>query len=141
MPVRDEFRLYLLDQMREAHGGVTSRRMFGGLGLYADGLFFGVVDDDVLYLKVDPANPSDAERRAQPAFAPMGAPMSYHLVPGEVLDDTARLRDWVAQALAAAAHAGRRKAARPAAPARRTPAARRAPKSPAPAPRRRTPRP
>jgi hypothetical protein len=43
MPVRDEFRLYLLDQMREAHGGVTSRRMFGGLGLYADGLFFGVV--------------------------------------------------------------------------------------------------
>jgi DNA transformation protein len=27
--------------------------MFGGHGLYADGLFFGIVDDDVLYLRVD----------------------------------------------------------------------------------------
>jgi hypothetical protein len=34
-------------------GRLAARRMFGGAGLYAGGVMFGLVDDDVIYLKVD----------------------------------------------------------------------------------------
>jgi DNA transformation protein len=34
-------------------GRVEARRMFGAAGLYADGVMFGLVDDEVIYLKVD----------------------------------------------------------------------------------------
>ena len=35
--------------------GVSTRRMFGGAGVYAQGVMFALVDDDVIYLKVDDA--------------------------------------------------------------------------------------
>lgn len=34
-------------------GSVSARRMFGGYGVYHDGLMSGLVADDILYLKVD----------------------------------------------------------------------------------------
>ena len=34
-------------------GELTARRMFGGIGLYADGVFFALLDEQVLYFKVD----------------------------------------------------------------------------------------
>ena len=34
-------------------GPVTIRNMFGGAGVYADGVMFAIVADDVLYLKAD----------------------------------------------------------------------------------------
>ena len=34
-------------------GPVEARRMFGGAGLYADGVMFGLIDDDVIHLRVD----------------------------------------------------------------------------------------
>jgi DNA transformation protein len=36
-------------------GGVEARRMFGGHGLYADGVMFGLLDDGELFLKTDAA--------------------------------------------------------------------------------------
>jgi DNA transformation protein len=46
-----------LDHLRELMraGGRTAsvRAMFGGLGVYVDGLFVAIVDDDVLYLRAD----------------------------------------------------------------------------------------
>ena len=41
MPVSDDFTGYVLDQL-SSWGGVTSRRMFGGAGLYRDGKMFGL---------------------------------------------------------------------------------------------------
>ena len=40
-------------------GRVEARRMFGGAGLYADGVMFGLVDDGVIHLKVDAALKAD----------------------------------------------------------------------------------
>ena len=34
-------------------GPVEARRMFGGAGLYAGGVMFGLIDDDIIFLKVD----------------------------------------------------------------------------------------
>ena len=43
-------------------GAIKIRRMFGGAGLYCGGLMFGLVFDDVLYLKADDGNRADFER-------------------------------------------------------------------------------
>ena len=40
-------------------GPVEARRMFGGAGLYADGVMLGLIDDDVIYLKADEALKAD----------------------------------------------------------------------------------
>ena len=46
--------------------------MFGGVGIYAKEAFFALVDDDVLYLKVDDSNRGDFEARGMSPFQPFG---------------------------------------------------------------------
>ena len=43
----------LLKDALSGLGPVSVRRMFGGAGVYADGVMFGLVADDTLYLKAD----------------------------------------------------------------------------------------
>src|SRR2546421_383285 len=59
----EAFRSFVLDQLEEI-GDVTPRSMFGGVGLYHRGVFFGIIARDVLYLKVDEGNRSDYTRAA-----------------------------------------------------------------------------
>lgn len=104
--VTDEYRDFVLEQLRRAlPGAVTHRAMFGGVGVYADGLFFALLDDDVLYFKVDDANRPDFEARGMGPFLPYGdpdRPMGYYQVPGEVLEDPDELAGWAERALAVA---------------------------------------
>lgn len=58
MAVSDEFIEYVIDQLA-AWGEVSARRMFGGAGLYCDGMMFGLIADDVAYLKADDSNRED----------------------------------------------------------------------------------
>jgi DNA transformation protein len=109
MPVSHSYRTYVLEQLASL-GGVTARSMFGGLGLYHDGLFFGLVDDDTLYLKVDDTTRGDYEAAGMGAFRPSadeGPSLSYYEVPGDVLEDAGALARWAAKAVDVA----RRKAA------------------------------
>ena len=52
MTVGAAFLQYVLEQL-ERLGAVSSRRMFGAVGLYRDDVFFAIIDDDTLYFKVD----------------------------------------------------------------------------------------
>ena len=63
MSVSEAFLAYVLDQL-SGWGGVSARKMFGGAGLYRDGKMFGLIADDVTYLKVDDANRRRLEARA-----------------------------------------------------------------------------
>jgi DNA transformation protein len=45
-----------LPEVFELFGPVTIRKMFGGYGVYHDGLMFALVADDTLYLKADDEN-------------------------------------------------------------------------------------
>ena len=45
---------YVSEQLREA-GAIRSRKMFGEYGLYCDEVFFAVICDDQLFVKVTPA--------------------------------------------------------------------------------------
>jgi DNA transformation protein and related proteins len=104
MPVSDGYLTFVLDQLRPVVADVRARRMFGGIGLYAADLFFGIIDDDVLYLKVDDATRGDYEARGMPAFRPHdGAPsMNYSQLPEEILEEQESLRQWTSRALDAA---------------------------------------
>jgi len=88
-------------------GPVTVRRMFGGAGIYADGLIFAIVVDDVIYLKVDETNEPDFIREKLPPFSYQAANgkravMSYRRVPDRLYDDPDELAQWASRALAAA---------------------------------------
>ena len=56
--------------------GITSRAMFGGWGVYKDGIIFAIIDDDQLYFKVDD--------QLQPEFEQLGSsPFVYSPSPGK----------------------------------------------------------
>lgn len=112
MAVSDDYLRFVLDQLRPL-GVVSYKRMFGGVGLYHDGLFFGLIDDDALYFKVDDGNRADYAARGRAPFRPFpdkpDYEMAYWDVPGDVLDAPELLVAWAEKALAAAV-AGKKKA-------------------------------
>ena len=106
MAVSPDYREFVLEQLRY-FGPVTARRMFGAAGLYHDGLFFGLIDDDVFYLKVDDANRGEYEAAGMGPFRPYGdeRAMQYYQVPPEVLEDPDALRGWAERSLEVARRA------------------------------------
>jgi DNA transformation protein len=105
------FRSFVLDQLSDLDD-VIPRSMFGGVGLYSRGLFFGIMARDRLYLKVDDQNRGAYERAGEKPFKPYpGLPgtIQYYAVPLAVLESPAELVAWAQEACGAAA----RKAARP----------------------------
>lgn len=111
MPVSPSFRDFVLDQLGRV-APVKARSMFGGVGVYSEALFFAVLDDDVLYLKVDEGTREGYRAAGCFAFDPFknGQPMDgYWSLPGEVLEDEEALGPWVRAALAVAARAAAKK--------------------------------
>jgi len=103
MAVSGEYLEYVLDQLARL-GNVSSRRMFGGAGLYRDGLMFGLVADDIAYFKVDDSNRGDYEKAGSSPFNPFPEKgktivMSYYEVPPDVLENPAELAEWARRSL------------------------------------------
>jgi DNA transformation protein and related proteins len=104
MAVSDGFVAFVLEQL-EAVDAITSKRMFGGVGVYAGDLFFALLDNDVLYLKVDDSNRADFEAAGAGPFRPYGSGggvMQYYEVPVAVLEDADELGGWAAKSIAVA---------------------------------------
>ena len=93
-------------------GRLQIRRMFGGCGIYHDGLMFALVASDCLYLKVDPLNRQFFDQRhlAPFEYVKQGrrTQMSYHQAPEELFDDKALAADWAKRSFEAALRAKRR---------------------------------
>ena len=53
-------------------GPVSVRRMFGGAGVYADGVMFGLVADDTLYLRPTRRRNAPSRRKGSGPTATMG---------------------------------------------------------------------
>lgn len=90
---------------------VTIERLFGGAGLYADGVIFGLVFDGAIYLKVDDTSIPEFERegsrpftytRAKSKGRARRASLSYWRLPERLYDDPEELAVWAARALAIA---------------------------------------
>ena len=69
MRVTDGFRAFVLEQLAGVES-VRARAMFGGIGLYADDVFFGILAADALYLKVDDSNRGQYEAEGMTALLP-----------------------------------------------------------------------
>ena len=96
LKVSPAFRQFVLDQLEEL-GEVTPRSMFGGVGLYHRGVFFGLIAGDVLYLKVGDSNRGEYERHGMQPFKPYphrSGTMRYYAVPVEVLESPLELAQW-----------------------------------------------
>jgi DNA transformation protein len=106
--VSADYLAYVLEQLALAKR-LTSRRMFGAVGLYCDGAFFALVDDDTLFFKTDATNRGDYEARGMRQFCPYpdrpdrpGAKMAYHEVPADVLEDSEQLSAWARKSVTVA---------------------------------------
>jgi DNA transformation protein len=105
MAISVEFLSYVVEQL-SAVRGITSRRMFGGVGLYCEGVFFGLIMDDVLYFRAGDENRADYEARGMRPFHPipgkLTASTSYFELPADVLEDGEECRAWALRGVAAA---------------------------------------
>jgi DNA transformation protein len=113
MPVSPSYKTFVLEQLQVV-GPVTAKAMFGGVGLYCQGLFFALIADDTLYLKVDDITRPEFERVGSRPFRPYGDDayeMQYYELPADVLEDRSALLPWVQRAIEAARRkvAGKRK--------------------------------
>src|SRR5437870_3046504 len=98
MPVSESYRGFVLEQLGRV-AQVTAKPMFGGVGLYSEGLFFALIAEDRLYFKVDDTTRSEFERHGMEPFRPFGedGAMGYYEVPAAVVEDPANLGPWIAK--------------------------------------------
>lgn len=83
--------------------------MFGGYGIYRQGLMFALVSDDVLYLKVDDRNRPAYEEAGTGPFTYDGkgrtVTLPYWEAPSGLFDDADAMIEWAKGAFAAALRA------------------------------------
>ena len=112
-----------LEELMLPCGEVRVRRLFGGQGVYLDGLMVALVADGILYLKVDTETAPEFEAAGLDPFAFSAkngrrTVMSYRKAPGDVLENPDALAPWIGLAYGAA----KRAAAAKEKPAREKPA-------------------
>lgn len=106
-----EFAEYL-HEVFALFGPIRTRRMFGGYGVYHQDLMFGLIADDVLYLKADDELAARFQARGLPRFEydkqGKTMKMSYWRAPEEIYEDPAEARDWARRSFEAARRSRKR---------------------------------
>ena len=110
MAISESYREFVLEQLGRV-APVTAKRMFGGVGIYSQGVFFALIAEDRLYFKVDDSTRPDFERMGMEPFRPFGedSAMGYYEVPADVVEDTGQLEPWMRKAINVASRAKRAK--------------------------------
>src|SRR5262245_54027185 len=99
-----------LDFIKEQFSGfgpVPTRRVFGGAGVFRDGLMFALIADETLYFKADNITQGEFEALSLSPFTyeTQGGKrtvMSYWRAPEACLDDPDEMAEWARKAFAAA---------------------------------------
>jgi DNA transformation protein and related proteins len=94
-------------ELMERFGPVTTKKMFGGISLYHNGLIFAIIHDDFLYLKGDESSKADFENEAVIKFTyefktGFSGSMNYWRAPERCLDDADEMKVWCNKAYEAA---------------------------------------
>ena len=96
---------YLTD-LFDPFGPVNPRRMFGGLGVFHNGVMIALVADGQLFMKVDDQTVSLFEDAGSSPFVYSGkgkpVQMSYWSLPEDAYDDPDMMREWAERAYSAA---------------------------------------
>jgi DNA transformation protein len=116
-----------ISELFATFGAVTVKRMFGGAGIWSDGLMLAIEFDGTIYLRVDEASIRDFEREGSKPFVyPRAkiperigrASQSFWRLPERLYDDPDELAVWARRSLAIAQSKAFKR--RPAAGKRRT---------------------
>lgn len=92
MPLSPGFSDYMLELLA-GFGRVEAKRMFGGAGLYRDGVMFGILDDDAAFFRVDDVLQAEMEAQGSVPWAYSMKPdgsvrsMGYWRMPETAADD------------------------------------------------------
>lgn len=117
-----EFVTYIVDLMQSI-GPVNAKAMFGGYGIFLNGIMFGLIADNVLYLKVDKEIESDFKEMGLGPFmySKKGKEfkMSYFQAPEATLEDVDEMNKWATIAFNSALRAASKKQKNRKYPARR----------------------
>ncbi len=101
----DSFAAFVLEQLAPL-GRVAPRRMFGMTGLFCEGVMFGMVGGEALFLRVDAGNRAMFEQAGSAPFryARRGrvVELGYWRAPERLFDEPEELLAWARAALAAA---------------------------------------
>ena len=86
-------------------GAIAIRRMFGGAGVFLDGLMFAIIADETLFLKADADTRGafEAEGLGPLSYKKstgQSIALSYWQAPERLLDETDELRAWARAAIA-----------------------------------------
>ena len=107
-----EFTSYVVDLMQSI-GPVRGKSMFGGYGIFLEGLMFGLIADSVLYLKADKETENEFKAKGLEQFTynkkGKEFKMSYYQAPEEVLEDGEEMNSWADKAYGAALRAAAKK--------------------------------
>lgn len=109
-----ELRDHVVDLL-SSFGEITTRSMFGGCGIYRDGIIYGIIVESDLYLKGDGETEGFYRSEGSVPFTydhnGKQVAMSYWRVPAELLDRSEALAPWAVAAWGAALRgkAGRKK--------------------------------
>jgi DNA transformation protein len=103
-----------LKALFEPFGSITVKRMFGGSGIYAEGLCFAIEADGEVFLKTDSLSRADFSATDSVPFTYMAKgksrPTSYWSLPTAADEDDDELRRWAGMGLDAARRAATAKA-------------------------------
>lgn len=106
------FTSYVVDLMQSI-GPVRCKAMFGGYGIFLDGVMFALIADSVLYLKADKDLETDFTEKGleQFTYSKKGKlfQMSYFQAPEETLENDREMNLWASKAYGAAKRAAKRK--------------------------------
>ena len=96
---RSDFVDYVVHDLLSGFSNVRSRAMFGGHGLYKDGVIFAILVKDQLYFKVDETNKKDYVKKGSRPFTYLASgkkrvSMSYWEVPSEILEEREEMSRW-----------------------------------------------
>ena len=96
-----EFKNYVVDLMQSI-GPVSARAMFGGYGIFLDGLMFALIADSVLYFKVDKKTEEEFKAKGLEPFTyskkGKSFKMSYCEAPEDALEDIEEMKYWAQKA-------------------------------------------
>jgi DNA transformation protein len=93
-------------EMLQRFGSVVAKPMFGGCGLYLDGVMFALISNDTLYFKADEVSKYEFLSIGMAPFSYSKndtlCKMSYFSAPDEALDDDEIMCLWAQKAYDAA---------------------------------------
>lgn len=100
----NHFQAYVEAQLEDIEG-LKFKRMFGGFGLYAGELFFGILNRERLYFRINEQTKKRYENAGMDVFitpARKKALKNYYEVPLAVIEQRSDLAEWAREAVAAA---------------------------------------